>query len=197
MNVTPVSVDPLNAGLLTVIDSTVAVLSATVEGVKTFEITGGTTPIRLAVAAVPMPALLVVTWLVELRCEPTVVVVTPGTLMVQLPPAGTVNPDTEKAVTEGEEVTPLNPPAVQVPVIVVAANVMLVAPGNVSEKLAPVTADPFEFEIVKLIVDSPPTGIVEGVKVLARVGTARPLRLRVPEPTEAGALAQLALAVLM
>ena len=53
----------------------------------------------------------------------------PGTLIVQLPVAGTVRLASENADTVDPDVTPLNPPAVQVPVIVVAGKVALVAPG--------------------------------------------------------------------
>ena len=112
--------------------------------------------------------------------------------MVQEPlEPGTLRPVTANAVTEADEVTPLNPPEVQLPLMVVAGRVMTSPPGSASEKLTPVGPVTFALAVTtKDMVVSVPTATVDGVKNLPNVGDTMLVILSVALPCEGGALVQ-------
>ena len=64
-------------------------------------------------------------------------------------------------------------------------------------KPSPVIAEPLELLMTRVMVATPPIGMVEGVKLLVKTGTAKALTLSVAVPLELGALAHVAVAVLV
>lgn len=136
-----------------------------VPGLKLFAAAGGSIAVSVAEAAVPVPALVVVTFPVLFAYIPVAIAVT-GTTIVQLPDAGMAPPEI------ASELPPLVIVTVAPQVLVEgAAEVFfMLVEGYVSVNAAPVMAVVLGLVSVMVIVEAPFIRIEPGLKTFVTVG---------------------------
>jgi hypothetical protein len=172
VNATPVSGTVLAGGFVIVKVSVVVVLSAIVVGLKALAIDGGATTIRLAVAVLPVPPLVELTFPVLLIYAPAVAPVT-VTLNGHWPFTAMVAP---------VNVIPVGAVVVRVPPHTVDVLLATVSPvGSVSVKATPVAGSGLAGGLVMMKVSDVVafSAIVVGLNALNIDGGASTLRLAV------------------